>query len=134
MNILGLDPGGTTGWCALHISEDKTAMTILGYGEREFSDRLFLYVRKLIQQYSLDLVVAESVVTTGRMNGDKMTQIQAYTNGEIATRMEDLSFAVVSPEHRGTVKEVPKEVTGGHARDAYRAAVAWLRANGMYYG
>jgi len=91
----------------------------------------------IISAYGPDAIIIESVVGSGRLNKNKQNQIRAHDrvwveslkfNGQ-RKRAKTRTPVVeeITPEQRKRCTQVPKQVTGTHAKDAYKQAVAWFR-------
>jgi len=130
--VIGIDPGKTTGVCVVLLKKSGKVDAInskelsLGNLARELSE---IYCKMaLAYAHSLSVVI-EDVVKTGRMNKDKFDQIVAF---ERACNMVDYKQKVIQPENRKRHNiKVPKQVTGTHARDAYKIAVAYMLQEGF---
>lgn len=130
--VIGIDPGKTTGVCVVLLKKSGKVDAInsmelsLGNLARELSELYYKF--GWAYSYSLSVVI-EDVVKTGRMNKDKFDQIVAF---ERACSTVNYKQKVIQPENRKRHNiKVPKHVTGTHARDAYRIAVAYMLQEGF---
>ncbi len=131
--ILGVDPGVTTGLCAVMCTLKGTTVDVESseamYLEIVIDDSFSEYILDLLQSTKPDLVVIESVVASGFLNREKIQQIQAYDRVLVAAHSLEIPTQEVLPQAVKQIKDVPKEVKGNHARDAYRAVAAYLRSS-----
>ena len=118
MRILGIDPGGTTGFCWIDIVGD-------GYNVFRSYEERDLWMFPCL---SHAIVAMESCVATGQLTKGKMQQLKAIG----AVEYTGVEINWVTPEERSRVKKIPKEVVGDHARDACRVAVAFALRKGLF--
>ena len=134
MIVMGCDPGGTTGFCVCRYVNEGQTFTLLPlhYEQVEHGFHILDKVSYLLARWKPDVVVQESVVTTGQLNKDKIAQVQAHDRIQVICRARDIIMREVTPQAVKKVKFVPKDIEGTHARDAYRVIVANFRALGQY--
>lgn len=120
MFVVAFDPGKTTGYCVVKLGKTDDP-EIINWGEIS-KPALSKKVLQNLTRGCTDIVV-ERAVLTGRLNEDKVDQIR------VTERIDFLGegkVRKVSPEEKRLVKDVPKEIKGDHARDAYKLLNAWL--------
>jgi len=122
MDIIAFDPGKTTGYCIFRLDPVEDPV-LFDWGEidDELVDQWNL--SRLVQQ---NTVISESAVLTGRLNEDKVKQIQITERIRFFANSVGKQVHWVTPESKKLVKDVPDQIEGEHARDAYRVAKAWL--------
>lgn len=117
--ILGIDPGGTTGFCSILIDP------LGGHRILESFETKDIWLSK--RAFSrFDKIVVESVVAHGKLTEGKIEQIK--TVGYLEVVCDDLQW--VTPEERSRVQGTAL-VKGTHAKDAYRVALAYALREGL---
>ncbi len=126
--IMGVDPGGTTGICICRLGEQE--IVVVYHGQWKLQDLItgnWSAGNQLCGLMStVDITAMESVVASGMLTAGKIDQIKAEDRIFVESSLRNIEVAYITPEERKRVKQVPKEVKGDHARDAYRVAVAYL--------
>ena len=123
--LIGFDPGGTTGICVLRANHNGVWKVMsTSQVSSLFNLRVHMNLSRVIQQ---PCVVMESVIMHGSLTAGKAAQLKAV--GVIESTGQ--TVLTVTPEERGRVKKVPKYITGDHAKDAYRVAVAFALKKGL---
>lgn len=130
MIVLGIDPGGTTGFAVVQRDGFRPLVT----GELPL-ENLFTTLKKIITEHQPDKVVIEDIVKTGLLNSGKFSQIRAFEQTILACAHADrgkgFSYALQPPESTKKFrKDLPQGVKGKHARDAYKVACIWMGDNG----
>lgn len=129
--IIGIDPGETTGYCQVLIQGDKIVPV---RWEEIPLDNLVDTLNSLLMPLTDYEVAIESVVITGKLNNDKVRQIQAYDRSFLIGSKKH-KVSIITPGMRKSAKvDVPKAVKGNHARDAYRLAVTKHLLEEQYAG
>lgn len=131
MNVIGVDPGVTTGiavcsykkypvgdytFSLKSISSIQIPLTV------DYSD----YIARQIVRYRPKILVVESVVQSGHLSREKVTQIRAYDRAIVVAQSRNIKVEEVHPQAVKRIKEVPASVKGDHARDAYRILMAYF--------
>lgn len=136
MRIIGIDPGRTTGVVVLDFIEDS--IDVLYYDEiilEPVGFRSFNLLLSLTTQYHPDIMVIEDVVLHGPFNRDKFDQCKAFMQAYLAANTAlcgmypTIPVAYVTPEVRkraGLSSLTASVIKGGHARDAFHVAIAYL--------
>ena len=138
--IVGFDPGTTTGFYKAKLELNNNNIVLgehIEHGEihnsmPDFESRILNLIR------DVDKVVIERAVMTGVMNRDKVTQLMVTERiiaiieiyGEILADKSKILIEKLHPETKKLCNNVPNEIKGGHARDAYRILAAHLRISG----
>lgn len=143
MIILGIDPGKTTGWCAVMTIAATENPIPVSWGQFGITEDIEKLLSTIITKHKVEVAVVECVVKAGRMTRGKIDQLEAYNrivtvlNGNTRTKLSVagksvLTIVQIPPQTRKIVRSVPREIRGIHARDAYRQAVAyWLVEEGL---
>ncbi len=119
MKVIAFDPGKTTGYCVMKFSSVDDPV-ILDFGELSKVELDKVKLEHLVA--GAEFVVVERAVLTGRVNEDKVDQIRVT---------ERIGFVCgeriqwVSPEEKKLITDIPKEIKGNHARDAYKLLKVW---------
>ena len=129
MKIMGIDPGGKTTGICVAVDKPKSDPAPIYSNEYSLEDS-YHGIRSAVTVHRPDVIIIEDVVKTGQMNTDKFNQVRAFERafiaGSTAPAGKKIQINTISPQHTRACKvEVPKEVKGRHARDAYRVATAW---------
>lgn len=135
MKILGLDPGGTTGWALL---EDSRVLRMGEWKEKVFKDKLIAFLR----DSPVDVIVCEDFVfRPGFKEGKWKTAEVPKMIGvvELAAQMFECKFIVQAP----SIKPVgygmaglkyTKGKAGMHMYDAAAHATYYYRTKGVKLG
>lgn len=129
MNVLGVDPGGTTGWALIVTRGEHSLRDIRFIAAGEIGAGLEDWKAGLdyLKELNLDYLFAESVVVHGQLNRNKTHQIAVADRITFWAYMNGIPFKWITPEHRKrslkAIPYVPKGY-GTHARDAFAVAVA----------
>lgn len=128
MKILGVDPGGTTGLCLVHVDVEDKATQVVVSEEVPLKELTPTVLDYYLMFDDLTAVVFESIVSTGALTEGKINQIRAAERVlfEAEVYEKDKALAFITPEARKKIKEVPPEVHGDHARDAFRVVRAFI--------
>jgi len=82
----------------------------------------------------IELIVMESIVQSGYLSKEKVSQIRAHDRVLCLAERRRITLEEVQPQAVKQITEVPREVQGNHARDAYRVVAAYLRKHGETVG
>ena len=133
MIILGVDPGGITGLCLVNFDKETYELKLLQEDEVHIDNLTPMELSFWLPDYaewSVGLIVMESIVKTGRLTQGKIDQIRAAERVRYEAEVYRISLVEVTPEERGRAK-VTKEILGeregkklNHAEDALRAVIA----------
>jgi len=129
--FLGVDPGGTTGWCLLRIklpfSPDKIEVVDSGQIGEGYDEWTNFF--KSLEHRHIDEVWIESTIMTGYLNRGKKVQICATDRVSYWAHTTGKEGGFVPPVERktlGGLLKCPVFVKGGHARDAFHIALAGI--------
>lgn len=135
--ILSFDPGATTGYVLVEVSEDQDDLCIIEQGEIPFyvphsahsmnvnRNRLRTILRERCEHILIERVVMHGALTT-----DKVTQLRAYERILSVQPWISHRLCEVPPEAKDRAdiwrpSLMKKKFLSGHTRDAYRHCVTW---------
>jgi len=123
MIVYSFDPGGTTG---LVMADCEQEPYIVSSKELSLKPDDWGFI---IDNPRVDLILMETMVSTGYMTKGKIQQIKAIALIELFSHLSGAKLVQVTPEKRKKLgpKETPRHVTGQHAKDAYRILIAGMR-------
>ena len=131
--IVSFDPGETTGYCkCIATLEPEKLVSYMDHGEIHMANPdLAFTVLELIKDAKA--VVIERSVLHGQLNRNKVNQItiteKINTIIDVCNMLreqKEIEVFWIHPESKRLSKEVPEQVKGGHARDAYKLLDACL--------
>jgi len=125
-NVLGLDPGKTTGACFVKVSTtDSTFKQPYHSTELPLTQLTADTVEAMIKTYNAEEAVIEDVVKSGHLSRDKFNQIRAFDRCVQGCEKASIDYQIITPESRKRGQEpAPKSIEGKHAKDAYLIAVS----------
>lgn len=128
--IIGVDPGVTTGLCICRVSPDQDSpgeyvVSVEGFIETSLLD-IFEHMDTAISNLDAELVVIESIVHSGYLNKEKVTQIRAHERAVTMADYWGIPVEEVTPQEVKRITCLDSDVKGNHARDAYRVIMAYL--------
>lgn len=131
MNVVGVDPGVTTGLvvCTYRkypVGDYSFSLKALSSTEIPLTEDYHSFITKLIVTYRPQIMVIESVVQSGYLSREKVTQIRAHDRALVAGQLRGVEVKEVPPQAVKRIKEVPSVVHGDHARDAYRILMTYF--------
>ncbi len=138
--ILSFDPGETTGYVLVEVSEDQDDLCIIEQGEIPFyvpysahsMNINYTRLRTILRERS-EHVLVERVVMHGVLTTDKITQIRAYERIRAVQPWIHQELHEVLPEAKNHADKwrpslMKKKFLSGHTKDAYRHCITWAIA------
>jgi hypothetical protein len=125
--IVGIDPGETTGICVVTKSETERNVSIRSIASFNLSelDKGFEWLHRIKHLFGYTCLGAiESIVSSGRLNQEKINQIKVYDRFDNYFIKAGVPVIQVAPAITHSIV-CPNVIANydAHAKDAYRIAV-----------